>query len=406
MYTLFYLVIGFILGAVVAWAMSASKSAGLKAQLDAQRDTGERIRTEFKAAATETLQKSAEQFLTTAMKDLRQVKTETDDSVGRQKQEIAHTVAEMKTKLEEYQKLVVQFEKERTTIYGRLGESMNQVLNAERQLWAETSSLKKVLTSSSGVRGKWGEHVLQEILEQNDLVRGIHYDTQVAVGGENGMDDVRPDFVVRLAGGKKLIIDSKEVAGEYVLAQETEDPNAQREHYQKLVANIRSNVQLLSRKEYQERLDADVPFVVMFIPSEAAIRAAFATDPAIFQEAVTKKVILASPMTVIPLIQLIRHSWQQQKLAENARVLGSAVEELGRRLAAFVGHLQGVGGGIRKAAEGWEKAVNSWQTRVFPQIERTRNLGGKIKETEQLEGVTLSSSRLPVATPEDGSIDA
>ena len=269
---------------------------------------------------------------------------------------------------------------------------MNQVLNAEQQLRMETSSLKKVLTSSTGVRGKWGEKVLQEILEQNNLVRGIHFDTQVVI---EGAGDVRPDFVIRLPGGKRLIVDSKEVAGEYVLAQETEDPIVQQEHYNKLVTNIRNNVQALSRKEYQDRLDADVPFVVMFIPSEAAIRAAFSTDPSMFQEASSKKVILASPMTIVPLIYLIAHGWQQQKLTENARVLGSAVEELGKRLAAFIGHLQNVGGGIKKASESWDKAVASWQTRVTPQIERAKQLGGRIKETDELTTANAPKAALP-----------
>jgi len=377
--------IGFVTGAVVASVFHSSKTAQLKAQLNAQRNTSEQIKTEFKAAASDVLQKSADQFLTTAMKDLRQVKTETDDSVAKQKQEITHSVAEMKTKLDEYHQLARKFEQERAGMYGKLDQSLTQVFNAEQALRMETSSLKKVLTSSTGVRGKWGEKVLLEILEQNNLVRGIHFDTQVVI---EGAGDVRPDFVIKLPGGKRLIVDSKEVAGEYVLAQETEDPVIQQEHYTKLVTNIRNNVQSLSRKEYQDRLDADVPFVVMFIPSEAAIRAAFSTDPSIFQEASSKKVILASPMTIVPLIYLIAHGWQQQKLTENARVLGSAVEELGKRLAAFIGHLQNVGGGIKKASESWDKAVSSWQTRVTPQIERTKQLGGRIKDTEELTAIS------------------
>ncbi len=393
---LIYSIVGFVLGAVVVSVLNVSKTAELKAQLEAERGTSERIKTEFKAAATETLQKSAEQFLTSAMKDLRQVKTETDESVAKQKQEITHSVADMKTKLDEYHQLARKFEQERAGMYGKLDQSLTQVFNAEQALRMETSSLKKVLTSSTGVRGKWGEKVLLEILEQNNLVRGIHFDTQVVI---EGAGDVRPDFVIKLPGGKRLIVDSKEVAGEYVLAQETEDPALQQEHYGKLVTNIRNNVQSLSRKEYQDRLDADVPFVVMFIPSEAAIRAAFSTDPSIFQEASSKKVILASPMTIVPLIYLIAHGWQQQKLTENARVLGSAVEELGKRLAAFIGHLQNVGGGIKKASESWDKAVASWQTRITPQIERTKQLGGRIKDTEELSAVSSSVSILPAGEP-------
>ncbi len=268
-------------------------------------------------------------------------------------------------------------------MYGRLEKSLGQVLSAEQSIRMETSALKKALTSSTGVRGIWGEKILTEILEQNQFVRGINFDTQVMV-----LDDEersRPDFVIHLPGGKKMIIDSKEVSSEYLLAQETDDAAQQKDHYAKLVANIRSNMIKLSRKEYQSLLDPDIPFVVMFIPSEAAIRAAFATDPEIFDEAAKYKVILASPMTVIPLIYLVKHSWQQQKVAENARVLNEVVEELGDRLYKFVEHLHTIRNGLKKATEGWDKASSSWQRKISPQIDRIKALGGKWKDHEEVE---------------------
>lgn len=201
-----------------------------------------------------------------------------------------------------------------------------------------------------------------------------------------------------------MIIDSKEVAGEYLLAQETDDVVRQKEHYQKLVANIRSNMIKLSRKEYQSLLDPDIPFVVMFIPSEAAIRAAFATDPSIFDEAAKHKVILASPMTVIPLIYLVKHAWQQQKVAENARVLNEVVEDLGDRLYKFVEHLHTIRGGLKKATEGWDRAASSWQRKISPQIERIKTLGGKWKDQEELESLDSEANILTdksVAQPQE-----
>ena len=199
--------------------------------------------------------------------------------------------------------------------------------------------------------------------------------------------------MVHLPQGRRLVVDAKEIAGEYVLAQETDDPEKQKVHYERLVANIRTNFNKLSQKEYQSFVDRDVPFVVMFIPSEAAIRAAFMTEPDLFREATQKKVILASPMTIIPLIYLIAHSWQQHKLAQNAQELGNAVEELGKRLYTFIEHIQNMKGGLKKTIEGWDKALSSWQSKVSPQIEKTRALGGKLKEIEEpcsIEGITPS----------------
>ena len=351
----------------------------------------EKIENEFRLAASDALRQTAEQFLTTAIRDLRQVKTETDLSVERKKDEITSSVSDMKSRLDEYQQTVRRFEAERHEMYGKLEKQLGQVLSAEQSIRMETSALKRVLTSSSGVRGKWGEKILLEILEQNDFVRGLHFDTQVVVAGSEG-GDLRPDFVINLSSGKKLIIDSKEVAGEYVLAQETDDPDQQKEHYQKLVANIRSHFIQLSRKEYQMLLDPDIPFVVMFIPSEAAIRAAFATDPGIFQEASERRVVLASPMTIIPLIYLVKHNWQQHHLAENARELGVGVEELGNRLFKFMDHLQNLRSGIRKTAESWDKAAATWKSRVSPQMEKVKSLGGKLKDAEDLEPLDGSAA--------------
>ncbi len=347
-----------------------------------------RVQNEFKAAASDTLQKTAEQFLLTAIKDLRQVKTEADDSITRQKDHILTSVDEMKAKLDESQKLVRAFEEERGQVYGKLEKSLSQVLEAEQLIRLETSSLKSALSASSGVRGRWGERILLEILEQNGLVRGINFDTQVVLSNES-QNDSRPDFVINLPDGKHLVIDSKDITGEYLAAQETNDPTRQKEHFEKLVANIRLNITKLGRKEYQSLLDSDIPFVVMFIPSEAAIRAAFATDPGIFEDATAKRVILASPMTVIPLIYLIKNAWRQHQLAEHARELGDVVEDLGDRIYKFVKHLQGIQGGLEKATDNWNSAVGSWTRSVRPQIDKVQALGGQLKDPEELSTIDV-----------------
>lgn len=370
---------GLAVGALLAYLFCRAKTAQLTERLSHTQD----LQKEFKLVAAQTLQNTAEQFLSTAIKDLRQVKTEAEGSIDRRNEEVARSVSEMKQKLEEYQKTVRSSDQDLKSMYSGIQQSITQVLGAEQAMRMETGSLKKALTSSSGIRGKLGEKFLQNILEQNDMVRGIDFETQVTLAGETE-NEGRPDFVIKLPYGKRMVIDCKEVGGEYLLAQETEDPDKQKEHYEKLVVNIRNNITKLSRKEYQSLLDPDIPFVIMFIPSEGAIRAAFSTHPEIFEEATGKRVILASPMTIIPLIYLIKQSWQQHQLATNARELGTAVEELGNRLYKFIDHLQQVGGGIKKAAENWNNVVGSWRSRVAPQIEKTKSLGGKLKESQEI----------------------
>jgi DNA recombination protein RmuC len=375
--------LAFVAGFLIAYLWKASRIAELSSGWREQSSRAERAERAL-AQEEQARQAAKDEFRLAASDAFRQIKIESDENIEQKKDLIAASVSEMRSKLEEYQRTVQTFEKERFEMYGRLESSLSQVLGAEQSIRMETAALKKVLTSSAGVRGNWGQMVLEQIFEQNDLVKGIGFDSQITLTADDG-SVLRPDFVVYLPGGKKLIIDSEEVASEYILSQETDDPAGQKEHCEKLVANIRNNFNKLSRKEYQSLLDPDVRFVVMFIPSEGAIRAAFQTDSGLFQEAKEKRVILASPMTIVPLIQLIAQSWQQQRLADNARELGGIVEGLGDRLATFVQHLQNIRQGIKKTADSWDDAMGSWQKRVAPQIERARQLGGKIREFDHPE---------------------
>src|SRR3989338_2208799 len=273
------LVAGLALGVALAFWWRSSLCAEIarlkernshyESQLTAERATTDKVQNAFKLTAVEALEK---------------MRADADRDIATNKNEISSLVVDMKSRLEDYGKKVDRFEAERQNLYGKLDQQLSDVLNAEQSIRIETASLKRALTASSGVRGIWGQSVLQEILEQNNLVAGVHFETQVSFSGEVA-NDSRPDFVINLPGGRKLIIDCKEVAGEYLLAQETDDLERQKEHYTRLVQNIRTNFIKLSRKEYQQYLDPNVPYVIMFIPNEAAIRAAFATDSGIFKEA-------------------------------------------------------------------------------------------------------------------------
>lgn len=380
--------LGLLVGAVLVFFIRQSKIASLRERLvgfqgllESEKATKEKLQNEFKLAASESLRQTAEQFLVTAMKDLRQASTEAGQGISNDKKEIERVATEMKSRLEEYQKTLKKSEEDRLLMQGEITKSLSQVFEAEQSIRMETSSLKRALTSNSGVRGSLGEMVLQQMLEDNGLVKGIGFDTQVSLTDESN-NDFRPDFVVHLPGDRRLVIDSKEMTAEYALAQECEDEDSRKSHYQKLVQNIRNNFNRLSRKEYQTQMDPEIPFVVMFVSNEGAIRAAFSADPTLYREALEKKVFLASPMTLIPLLQLVKYGWQQYRLAGNARELGGIVEELGNRLFTFMNHLKNMRDGIQKTSDAWDGAVRSWESRIFPQLQRAKEAGAKLKDSE------------------------
>ena len=382
--------LAFALGALLSYFWRGAKIAELSTLLSSERSSAERLQNEFRSAA----EGATRQVVADALKDFRQIKTESDMNLENKKDLIAISVADMKGRLEEYQKIVRKFEEERHEMYGNLKNSIEQMLSAGNSIRLETAALKKALTSSVSAQGNLGQMLLEEILERNGFVKGEGYDTQVVWEGEEG-NTLRPDVVIHLPGNKKLFVDAKAPIGEFLLATETEDPERIKEHYRKLAANIRDNMNRLSKKDYQRLTDSDIRFVLMFVP-EGPIRAAFSADPALLQDAQMKNVMLASPMTIIPLIQLIAYSWQQYRLAANAKELGAEVETLGQRLCTFMEYLQDVQQGLKKARDGWNKAVGSWESRMSPQLEKIKGLGGKLKDLPKPEALDQELSESPL----------
>ena len=282
---------------------------------------------------------------------------------------------------------MVEFEKTRATQTGALGESIKSVLEAGVKIQETTLSLKNVLSSASAVRGQWGEMLLKTILEQSDLTEGINFETQETIAGDNA--NLRPDVIITLPDGLRLAIDSKASLGEFFKAVEEKDFEKRKEHIAKLAQNIRGHIKDLSSKEYQKHLDKRIPYVVMFIPSEAAIRAVVEEDMGIYGEAQEKRVMLASPATIMPLLSLIAHAWKQQKTVENASKLADEISDLGGRISTFLGHVAGIGSSLSGATKKFNDAFNSWESRVHPKIEQINTLGGNMQIVTSIEQIDI-----------------
>ncbi len=374
---------GAVIAAVIATLARNIALARISERLESERITHEKLRADFRQISMDV-----------AMATHQQVKSDAGQSFQKQEQQIANSVADMKTRFDETQKVLKKFDEERAVMFGRLEQSVGQVLDAGLSIKMEASALKKALTTSTGIRGEYGQIVLQNILEQSGLVQGVDFMTQNSVVGEDN-SELRPDFVINLPSGRRLAIDAKEVAGEYLLAQETDDREKQREHFTKLAANVRSNISRLGQKNYQQYVDPEIPFVLMFIPNEAATRTAIATDPQIHEDSQKKQIYLVSPMTIMPIIYLIRQFCHQQQVATHARELAAVVEDLGNRLRTFVTHLNDMRSGVQKASESWDKVAGSWQKNVKPQIERAKSLGGPLKDIPELETLNTNLRSLP-----------
>jgi DNA recombination protein RmuC len=311
-----------------------------------------KIKDQFSLVATEILNKNLEA-------QVKALKAESGHELDKKKQEFTQSFEEVKSHLKNTSEHIQLFEKERGEQYAKIQKQIETMSTQEIKLIQETERLKSALTTSQSVRGRWGELVLRNILMQSDLVSGIDFEEQSAAEGTEG-NLLKPDFVIKLPqSGQHLVIDSKASLFDSYLEGETADTEISRQALHKdFSKRLRSRVQELSGKEYQKFVTSSLPYVVLFVPSEAAIRAVFDSDPDLFRWAMDKKVCISSPATIIPLIMLIAHGWNQNKMSERAAELSGVVSELGNRLENFVSRLSKMRAGMDQASRYWNEALD------------------------------------------------
>ena len=341
-----------------------------------------KIKDQFSLLATEILNKNLET-------QIKALKTENNHDLDLKKQEFNQSFDEVKSHLKTTSEHIKLFESERIDQYAKLQKQIETLSTQELKLIQETERLKTALTTSQSVRGRWGELVLKNILTQSGLVSGIDFEEQFTTDGMDG-NLLKPDFIIKLPqSGQHLVIDSKASIFESYLEGEAADSEVSRRAlHLDFAKRLRSRVQDLSSKEYHKFVSNSLPYVVLFVPSEAAIRAAFDVDPDLFCWASDKKVFISSPATLLPLIMLIAHGWKQNKLSEKAAELSGVVSELGKRLELFVKRLGKVQSGLDQATRGWNEALDkSWygNQSVQKSIDRARDIGGNISEVEPLK---------------------
>lgn len=339
----------------------------------------EQLESRFKAVSSDVMRLHSKDFL----EEFTKARNLHNTDVTTKEKSFEKIATDLNKTMDNVSKKIEEFEKVRVEQTGALGISIKNILDTGTKMQEATLSLKAVLSSASAVRGRWGEAVLKNLLEQSGLTEGIDFTLQETITGDNSTA-LRPDVIVNLPGGLKLAIDSKAALEEFFKAVAEKDDNKKQEHIEKFSQNLRTHIKDLSSKEYQKHLDTRIPYVVMFIPGEAAVRAVFEQDIELYREAQEKRVMLASPATIMPLILLISHAWKQQKTVENATRLAKEINDLGGRLKTFLGHVAGIGSSLSSATKKFNDASSSWDTRVYPKIEQINTLGGSMQIDDQI----------------------
>jgi DNA recombination protein RmuC len=309
-------------------------------------------------------------------------------------------LAPIKETLQRFETQAKELEERRLRAVSTVSEQLRTVAEGQERLRSETGNLVTALRAPH-VRGSWGEMQLKRVVELAGMVEYCDFRTQ-----ESGRDDegrlLRPDLVVKLPGGKSIVVDSKVPIDAYLDAVNCDDADAKQVHLARHAAQLRDHIGKLGQKRYWRQFDPTPEFVVMFV-DEGLYRAALDQDGSLFEAGAESGVIVASPATLIGLLRTVAYGWQQETVAASARAVSSIGRELYERLGVFAGHLAKVGRGLDTAVGAYNQAVSSFETRLLVTARKfpEHGVGGEPPaELKQLDRVPVA----PVA-PELSAVD-
>ena len=276
--------------------------------------------------------------------------------------------------------------------HGALRNELKNLMELNRRITAETTNLTNALRGNSKVQGDWGEMILETILDGSNLIKGVHYDTQVNLKDSEG-NNLRPDVVLFLPEGKRIVIDSKVSLTAFVNSVAAEDEAARRSALSAHVASVRQHVAELGRKEYQRLLESP-DFVIMFIPNEPAFLAALQADNTIWADAYDKKVIISSPTNLFALLKLVDDLWKRNAQNRNTAEIVTCGTKLYEQLVAFTASLEGVGASLDRARTSYDDAYKRLcrgNDNIVRVGERLRKLGLPTKRRQSARALDAAA---------------
>jgi DNA recombination protein RmuC len=375
-------------------------------KLDLLTQSGERaaadLQNAFKALAADALKNNNSSFLQIAQETLKRFQSEAKGDLDARQKAVADLVSPVHESLRKVDAQIQQMEIARGSAYGDLKSQVQSLITTQKELQSETGNLVRALRTPN-VRGRWGEIQLRRVVEIAGMLSYCDFSEQETVTGENGR--LRPDLVVKLPGGKHVVVDAKTPLQAFLDAFETTDEEARRACLAQHARQVRDHINTLSGKKYWEQFESTPEFVVMFLPGETFFSAALEQDTGLIEHGVLNRVIPASPTTLIALLKAINYGWNQEKLARNAQRISELGKELHERLRNLAGHITAVGTGLDRAVESYNKAVGSLESRVLVSARKFAELGASVADDiPELEPIETTARALSFDWGEDPSL--
>jgi DNA recombination protein RmuC len=369
----------------------ANQRANLEEQRKLLEDAETKLRDAFNSAAAKALDLSSQQFLNLATASFARLQQEASGDLGKREEAIKGLVDPLTKTLKTLEERLSADESSRRQDYGSLAEQVRKLNETGEVLRKETGSLVTSLRQPQ-IKGKWGELMLKRALELTGMSPFSDFEEQTVVNTEDGR--LRPDVIVRLPGGGVIVIDAKVPQGAFLNALSARN---QDEYWAAMAEHgrlVRNHVMHLSSRKYWEQFPQSPEFVVLFLPAEAFFSGALEQDRTLIEDAIGKRIVLASPTTLLALLRTVAHGWRQERLAQSAQHISELGKKLYDRVIIFVDHMEGIRAGLERANKSFNGAVGSLEANVLPSAR-------KLKET----GV-MASAEIPVIEPTETSLRA
>jgi len=411
-----YLLIGIAIGALAMLALVRPRIARLRT-VERERDLLEvrldsKLQSDedrFRALSAEVMKSSNEQFLTLAKQALGTYQTDARNELEKRERAVAQLVAPITDQLGKVDSRLERLDRDRAAGASALQQQLRTMVESQDKLRGETGALVAALRKPQA-RGRWGEMQLRNVVEMAGMVAYCDFAEQVTVRDDDDRA-LRPDLIVNLPGGKKVVVDAKAPLQAFLDAYDATDDAERERHMADHARMLRDHIRKLSARGYWAQFPEAPDFVVLFLPGEHFHNAALEIDPSLIQQGVEQKVLIATPTTLIALLRAVHYGWQQERVAENAREISDLGRELHSRLGSVAGHVQKLGRQLGGAVDAYNAAVGSLETRVLVSARRFTDHGvvtedKQIAPLEPIDRVPRAPQAPELAAVDDEVVEA
>jgi DNA recombination protein RmuC len=381
------LLLGIVIGAAIGYLFARGRSGAADERARAaeerakmiERSAAERaalvdgqLAERFQALAGQALDASTSRFLEVAEGRLQAANARAAGELETRRAAVEHLVGPLRDTLAKVEAQLRESDADRARSHAALAEQVSIARQSSEALRVQTQALVTALRRPEA-RGRWGELQLRRVVELAGMSARCDFDEQVTVASPDGA--LRPDMVVRLAGGKNIVVDSKVSLAAYLEAAETDDDDVRKARMEAHARHVREHVDRLAAKAYWTALSPSPEFVILFIPGEAFLAPALERDPGLLEYALGRRVHIATPTTLVTMLRTAQYAWQQAALAENARAVFDLGRELYDRIGGFGRHVDRLGKALTTAVSTYNQAVGSLESRVLVSARKLNELG-------------------------------